>query len=59
LALRRELIKTNASLVGGKAEYGIARTFTDGKFMNAGLLVLPKGSKKPDKNSGANTIVSG
>jgi len=51
------MIQTSAAVIGGKTEYAVAKTFSPTDNVSAGVLVLPKGASKPNKNSGSSSIV--
>lgn len=42
----------------GASGYHFERVFSEGEFIASGMLALPKGAKKPNKNSYTSALVS-
>jgi hypothetical protein len=47
----------NNSRTVGAGEYSFQKVFSEGDFLASGVLELPKGAKKPSKNSHSSAMV--
>jgi Mif2/CENP-C like len=49
---------TNPKSVPGGSSYKFQKVFSEGEFIASGVLILPKGAKKPNKNSHQSAMVN-